>query len=87
MKNIGLVLLAGVELVIGFFLGRPAGLNALRVAYTRKEVLMPNAAYFAGMLFGDLLRAIIVGFLVWHVFRIVKTLKSKTSNLEVGQNA
>jgi len=53
---------------------RPAFFNALRIAFTRKAVLVPNWAYFAGMFFGDLVRVMIACLLIYHAVRIVRRL-------------
>jgi hypothetical protein len=70
-------LLALAESLLAFVLARPAVLNALRIAFTRKAVLVPNLWYFAGMLFGDLARAMIACFLIYHAVRILRRLTTR----------
>jgi hypothetical protein len=77
MKKLMWGLLALAESILAFVLARPTVLNALRIAFTRKAVLVPNFWYFAGMLFGDLARAMIACFLVFHAVRIVRKLTTR----------
>lgn len=77
MKKLMWGLLALTESVLAFVLARPAVLNALRIAFTRKTVLIPNLWYFSGMLFGDLARVMIACLLVFHALRIVRRLTTQ----------
>jgi hypothetical protein len=77
MKKLMWGLLALAESIFAFVLARPAVFNALRIAFTRKAVLVPNFWYFAGMLFGDLARVIIACFLIFHAVRIVRRLATQ----------
>ncbi|HTA23229.1 MAG TPA: hypothetical protein VK763_06820 [Terriglobales bacterium] len=67
-------LLALAESLLAFMLARPAVVNVLRIAFTRQVVLVQHSGYFAGMLFGDLVRLLISWFLAHHAFRIVRKL-------------
>jgi hypothetical protein len=78
MKKLMWGLLALAESLLGFMLARPAVFSALRIAFTRKAVLVPNLWYFAGMLFGDLVRVVIACFLIWHAARIMRRLITRT---------
>jgi hypothetical protein len=64
--------LALAEGVIACLLSRYPVTNALRIGFTRIEVLQANAAYFAGMLFGDLIRLIPAALLIWHMVWIFR---------------
>jgi hypothetical protein len=61
------------EAVIARLLSLYPVTNAPRIGFTRIEVLRPNAAYFAGMLFGDLIRLMPVALLIWHMVWIFRT--------------
>ena len=69
--------LALVESALAFIVARPGVLNALKIAFTRKEVFVPNWAYFAGMLSGDFLRLALAALLIWHAIRITQKLIAK----------
>jgi hypothetical protein len=68
--------LALIEALIALILARPAVLNALKIVFTRKAIFLPNWAYFAGMLFGDLVKVTIASLLIWHAVRITRKLIS-----------
>ncbi len=63
---------AFAESLLAFVLAAPAILNAIKVANTRIEVLDPNWAYFAGMLFGDAIRLAPAALLTWHAIWIAR---------------
>jgi hypothetical protein len=77
MKTLLWGTLALVESVLAFIVARPGVLNVLRIAFTRKEVLVPDWAYFAGMLFGDFLSLALAALLIWHAIRITRKLIAK----------
>jgi hypothetical protein len=66
--------LALAETVIAVPLAYPALLNALIIARTRSAVFVPNHAYFLGMLFGDVIRIVPAGLLIWHAIVIIRRL-------------
>lgn len=72
MKKIIWGFLALAELLLAFLLARPAIFNMLLIAFTRRAILAPNLWYFAGMLFGDLIRGLIACLLIYHAVRIVR---------------
>jgi hypothetical protein len=86
MKKLMWGLLALAELLIAFMLVRPAVFNALKIAFTRKAVLEPNWAYFAGMLVGDLIRVMIACLLVYHAFRIVRNSIIKSALVDTSES-
>lgn len=73
MKKTLWVLLVLAESITASILGWPACRNALMIAMTRREVLGPNAYYFAGMLFGDAIKLAIPLLLIGHAVWIVRT--------------
>ena len=66
-------LLAVAESILALALARYALLNMLRIALTRRPVLVPNFWYFAGMVTGDIIHLVIPGLLIWHAVRIVRS--------------
>jgi hypothetical protein len=60
------------EVAIACLLSRYPVTNALKIGFTRIQVLQSNSAYFAGMLFGDLIRLIPVALLIWHTVWICR---------------
>ena len=72
MKKAMWTLLILVEVGTAFVLARPAVLNAIKVANTRREVLDPNWAYFAAMLLGDALKLVIPVLLLWNTVWIIR---------------
>jgi hypothetical protein len=77
MKTFLWAMLALVESVFAFIVATPGVLNALRIGFTRKQVLVPNWAYFAGMLFGDFLRLAVAALFIWYAIRMTRTLIAK----------
>jgi hypothetical protein len=77
VKKIMWGLLALAESLLAFVLAHAAILNMLRIVLTRKAVLTPNFWYFAGMFFGDLIKMLIPGLLIYHAIGIVRRLLNK----------
>ena len=66
------LLLAFAETGLAYYLGRAPIYNSIKIANTRRAVLEPNAAYFAGMFFGDVIRLIPVIILIGHTVWIFR---------------
>ena len=74
MKKMMWGLLAIAEFFLAFVLAHPAILNMLMISRTRKTVLEQDSAYFAGMLFGDVIRGLPACLLVCHAILIGRKL-------------
>ena len=72
MKKLLWGVLALTETAVAVPLAFPGVLNALIIAHTRSDVLLPNKYYFLGMLFGDALRIVPAFLLIWHAIVITR---------------